>query len=162
MRSGAVGMGHVFVDFIDESVLRPSRTGQALAKLKRHVVVERTGVCLLVRDTQLGQEIDNYAGFDLKLASQLIDANFTHTVAPWRLIQHRQGIRWIALLGPKPYFGSGLSLSAIVTDSISALSSTSTGVISSTAASSSVPLSSAAAASTGSSAGSSPGPSNWT
>ncbi len=90
---GYMAVGRGFFHFVDKSVLRPARSRQALAELKRDVVVERAGVSLLVRDTQLRQEIDNNARFDLELAGQLIDANFTHTVAPWRLITRRRGFK---------------------------------------------------------------------
>jgi hypothetical protein len=40
-----------------------------LANLKGHVVVERTGVRLLVRDAQFREKIENHVGLDFEFAS---------------------------------------------------------------------------------------------
>jgi hypothetical protein len=56
--------------------------GETAAKLQRNLVVERTGVCLLVRDSKLRQQIQEDVRFYFELASQLIDANFTHRGRP--------------------------------------------------------------------------------
>jgi hypothetical protein len=52
----------------------------ALADQQSYVVVERTGVRLLVGDAQFRQRLENYVGLYFELAGQLIDANFTHTM----------------------------------------------------------------------------------
>jgi hypothetical protein len=62
-------------------------TGAALcrdtaAHFERDVVVERTRVGLFVRHAEVAQQIDDHIRLDLKLASQLVDADFTHTVMP--------------------------------------------------------------------------------
>ena len=56
--------------------------GETAAKLQRNLVVERTGVCLFVRDSKLRQQIQEDVRFYFELASQLIDANFTHRGRP--------------------------------------------------------------------------------
>jgi hypothetical protein len=50
-----------------------------LAELQRDVVVERTGVRLLVHDAQFRQHVQNDTRLDFEFSSQLVNANFTHT-----------------------------------------------------------------------------------
>jgi hypothetical protein len=52
------------------------------AHFERNIVVERTGMRLLVRHAELGQEIEDHVWLDLELASQLVDSDFTHTMMP--------------------------------------------------------------------------------
>jgi hypothetical protein len=54
------------------------------AKLQRNFVVQRAGVCLLVRDSELRQQLEEDIRLYFELASQLIDANFTHRGRPSR------------------------------------------------------------------------------
>lgn len=49
------------------------------AEIQHDIVVERTGVRLLIYDAQFWQQIQNDARLDLEFSSQLVDANFTHT-----------------------------------------------------------------------------------
>jgi len=49
------------------------------AEIQHHVVVERTGVRLLVGDAQFRQQLQNDVRLDFEFSSQLVDANFTHT-----------------------------------------------------------------------------------
>jgi hypothetical protein len=58
--------------------------GQPAAKFEHNMVIERTRVRFLVRDAEFGQQIQDDVGLDLQLAGQLVDADFTHTVAPSR------------------------------------------------------------------------------
>jgi len=67
------------------------------ANLQRDVIVERAGMRLLIGDAQFGQNVENDVGLDLKLAGQLVDADFTHTVTPGR-IPSRQGFKNLQLL----------------------------------------------------------------
>jgi hypothetical protein len=57
---------------------RPS-PGNPAAEIQHHVVVERTGVRLLVGDAQFRQQLQNDVRLDFEFSSQLVDANFTHT-----------------------------------------------------------------------------------
>ena len=43
------------------------------------IIVERTGMGLLVVNAQFGQEVDDLAGFDLQLSRELVDADLTHS-----------------------------------------------------------------------------------
>jgi hypothetical protein len=45
-----------------------------------HVVVNRTGMCLLLGDAELRQQLQDPIGLDLELASQLVDPSLLHTV----------------------------------------------------------------------------------
>jgi|HubBroStandDraft_2_1064218.scaffolds.fasta_scaffold41404_2 hypothetical protein len=65
-------------------VRRAVSAGQTPAKFENHVVIERARMRFLVRNAELGQQVQNDIGLDLQLASQLVDADFTHTVAPLR------------------------------------------------------------------------------
>jgi len=47
--------------------------------LQRYVVVERTGMGLLIGDAQFWQQIQNDVRLDFELSSQLVNANLTHT-----------------------------------------------------------------------------------
>jgi hypothetical protein len=49
------------------------------AEIQHHVVVERTGVRLLIGDAQFRQQLQNDVRLDFEFSSQLVDANFTHT-----------------------------------------------------------------------------------
>jgi hypothetical protein len=57
---------------------------ETAAKLQRNLVVQRAGVGLLVRHSELGQQLQEDVRFYFELASQLIDANFTHRGRPSR------------------------------------------------------------------------------
>jgi hypothetical protein len=61
---------------------RAAFRGDTAAHFERDIVVERTRVCLFVRHAEVAQQIDDHIGLDLKLASQLVNADFTHTVMP--------------------------------------------------------------------------------
>jgi hypothetical protein len=50
----------------------------ALPDLQRYVVVERTGMRLLIGDAQFWKQIQNDVRLDFELPSQLVDANLTH------------------------------------------------------------------------------------
>jgi hypothetical protein len=52
------------------------------ANFAHDIIVERTRVGLLVGYAEHGQEVENHVGLDLELASQLVDADFTHTMTP--------------------------------------------------------------------------------
>jgi len=39
---------------------------QQLADVQRHVVIKRTGMCLLIADTQLGQQVEDDTGLHLE------------------------------------------------------------------------------------------------
>src|SRR5580704_17818331 len=104
--------------------LMRSRTRRPVAShtftnLKSYVVVERAGMGFLVHDTQFRQQIENDVRFYFELASQLIDADFTHTVEPQRkFFVRRQGQIQLSSLR-ETHFVSGRSVSSIVTDSLS-------------------------------------------
>jgi len=49
------------------------------AKLQGNVVVERTGMRLLIHDAQFRQQVQNHVRLDFKFSGQLVNANFTHT-----------------------------------------------------------------------------------
>ncbi len=53
---------------------------ETAAHFECDIVVERAGVRLLFRDTQFRQKVQDHVRLDFKLASQLIDADFTHTL----------------------------------------------------------------------------------
>jgi hypothetical protein len=55
---------------------------ETAAKLQRNLVVERAGVGLLVRDSELWQQLKEDVRLYFELARQLIDANFTHRGRP--------------------------------------------------------------------------------
>src|SRR5579863_989068 len=57
---------------------------ETAAKLQRDLVVQRAGVGLLVRHSELWQQLQEDVRFYFELASQLIDANFTHRGRPSR------------------------------------------------------------------------------
>lgn len=82
---------------VEVSLLGTESLTHAKADLERHVIVERAGMGLLVGDAQFRQNVENDAGLDLKLAGQLVDADFTHTVTPWRIPTH-QGFKKVQLL----------------------------------------------------------------
>jgi hypothetical protein len=58
---------------------------ETAADFKGHVIVERTGMRFFVGDAQFRQKLKDNVGLDLELASELVDADFTHTVAPRRM-----------------------------------------------------------------------------
>jgi len=64
--------------------LRRLRLAKTAAKLQRDFVVERAGVGLLVSDSELRQQLEKDIRLYFELASQLIDANFTHSGRPSR------------------------------------------------------------------------------
>jgi hypothetical protein len=49
------------------------------AEVQHDVIIERTGVRLLIGDAQFRQQLQNDVRLDLEFSSQLVDANFTHT-----------------------------------------------------------------------------------
>jgi hypothetical protein len=82
-------------------ILRLSRVGafagaafgsDTPAHFERNIVVERTGMRFLVSYAEFRQEIEDHVWLDLELASQLVDADFTHTMMP-------PGCKKILLLG---------------------------------------------------------------
>jgi hypothetical protein len=79
------------------------------ADLQSDVVVERAGVRLLVGNTQLRQRFQNHVGLDFELASQLIDANFTHTMT-FRRSENKRAVftNFQPLLFPVPRSGPAL------------------------------------------------------
>jgi len=56
--------------------------GHTAAHFQRDIVVDRARMRFLVWYAEIAQQIDDYIRLDLKLAGQLIDADFTHTVTP--------------------------------------------------------------------------------
>ncbi len=55
------------------------RARQTLAQQFRDILVDRTGVSLLLRDAEFRQQVQNRARFYLELPRQFIDPNFLHT-----------------------------------------------------------------------------------
>jgi hypothetical protein len=53
--------------------------GNPAAEVQHDVIIERTGVRLLIGDAQFRQQLQNDVRLDLEFSSQLVDANFTHT-----------------------------------------------------------------------------------
>jgi hypothetical protein len=53
------------------------------------IVFQRTGVRLLVGDAQIRKQLQNRAGLNFQFPSQLVDANFAHTLRLWRGIPFR-------------------------------------------------------------------------
>jgi len=49
------------------------------AEVQHDIIIERTGVRLLLGDAQFRQQLQNDVRLDLEFSSQLVDANFTHT-----------------------------------------------------------------------------------
>ena len=62
---------------------------QAALDLYRHRFIDRAGVGFLLCDAQDREQVEDHVGFDFKLASQLIDADFDHTVCPVVHLRHR-------------------------------------------------------------------------
>lgn len=60
-------------------LLRGIHARHAPAEIQHDIIVERTGVRLLICDAQFWQQIQNDTRLDLEFSSQLVDANFTHT-----------------------------------------------------------------------------------
>lgn len=141
---------------------------ETAAKLQRNLVVQGAGVRLLLRDAKLRQQIEDDVGLDFELASQLIDANFTHTGRPGANFL-APGFQPLYLSFPEPhpaYWGSGDSVFSILTDSFSGSAGKSSmggsSAAASPAATASAALSSAGASSPGGTpAGVSTEPSNW-
>jgi hypothetical protein len=48
------------------------------------IILQRTGVRFLVGDPQIRKQLKNRAGFNFQFPSQLVDANFAHTLRLWR------------------------------------------------------------------------------
>src|SRR5262249_9005081 len=59
------------------------RGGEAVpaAQFDRHVFIDRTGMRLLFRDAQLGEQVENLVSFHFQLSRQLIDPNLLHRKA---------------------------------------------------------------------------------
>jgi hypothetical protein len=55
-----------------------ARAGEALAKHYGHVFIDGTGVGLLLRDPQLGEQVQDRARFYLELPRQFVDPDFLH------------------------------------------------------------------------------------
>jgi hypothetical protein len=101
--------------------VRRRRLPQTAPKLQRNLVVQGAGVRLLVRDSQLRQQLEEHIWFYFELASQLIDANFTHTGRPSANC-FAPGFQPLNLSFSEPtpsYRGSGDSVFFILTDSFS-------------------------------------------
>jgi len=62
---------------------------QAALDLYRHRFIDRAGVGFLFCDAQYREQVEDHVGLDFKLASQLIDADFDHTVCPVIHLRHR-------------------------------------------------------------------------
>jgi hypothetical protein len=54
------------------------RASETAFELERHILVDRTGVRLLLLHAQFRQHVDNDAWLYFKLTSQLIDPDFLH------------------------------------------------------------------------------------
>ncbi len=67
-------------DFFRLNLARSYVPAQPPADLVGHVVVNRTGVRLLLGDAELGQQIQDLIRLDLEFASQLVDPSLLHTV----------------------------------------------------------------------------------
>jgi hypothetical protein len=99
------------------------------------IVLQRTGVRLLIGDSQVRKQLKDRAGLNFQFPSQLVDANFAHTLRLWRGIASRA--RSLVFPGPSfstytPSVTDGSPVS-IVTD---CFSDSSAGKASSAAASS--------------------------
>jgi hypothetical protein len=55
-----------------------ARSAEMGANFLGFVVFERTGMRLLLGDTDFGQHIENRFAFDFQLPGQIIDSNLTH------------------------------------------------------------------------------------
>jgi hypothetical protein len=51
---------------------------EAALEFDSNLFVDRAGMRLLLLHTQFGKHVDDDAGFDLKLPSQLVDSDFLH------------------------------------------------------------------------------------
>jgi hypothetical protein len=56
--------------------------GKPLLDYLSNILIQRTGVCLLLLNAEFRQKIEDHRRFHLQLSGQLIDANFTHMVTP--------------------------------------------------------------------------------
>ena len=74
-------------------------SAQPAAHLRRNVIVERARVRLLVHDAQLGQQLEDHVRLNLQLASQLVDADFAHTMRPGRRYRRAGVVTAKPLLG---------------------------------------------------------------
>jgi len=61
------------------SLFGNATTRNSAAEVQHDVIIERTGVRLLLGDAQFRQQLQNDVRLDLEFSSQLVDANFTHT-----------------------------------------------------------------------------------
>jgi hypothetical protein len=66
------------------------------------IVFERTGMRLLLGDAQFREHLEDRAGFNFQFPSQLVDANFAHTLRLWRGIPSRAR----SLVFPDPSFST--------------------------------------------------------
>jgi hypothetical protein len=53
------------------------------------IVLQRTGMRLLVGDAQVRKQLEDRAGLNFQFPSQFVDANFAHTLRLWRGILSR-------------------------------------------------------------------------
>jgi hypothetical protein len=81
-RRRRLSLGFYYFSFLRR--FRRLPLAETAAKLQRNFVVQRAGVGLLVRDSELRQQLKKYIWLYFELASQLIDANFTHRGRPSR------------------------------------------------------------------------------
>jgi hypothetical protein len=78
-RRGCLSLGFHF-SFLWRFLRLP--LAETAAKLQRNFVVQRAGVCLFVRDSELRQQLEEDVRLYFELASQLVDANLTHRGRP--------------------------------------------------------------------------------
>ncbi len=83
--------------------------------LDRDGFVDRTGVGFLLSDAQLGEHVEDHVRFDLKLAGQLVNTNFHHTVCPAIQLRHR-GCQIKPCSLSRDSAPAGTSATSIVTD----------------------------------------------
>jgi len=85
---GKIDLGLDFIRFGAPRTRRPARslrlTGRAelRAHLVRFMVFERTGVALLLGDSNLRKYIENRFTFNFQLPCQIVDSNLTHLPFP--------------------------------------------------------------------------------
>jgi len=56
-----------------------ARRYEPLPDRQHDIVVERTGMRLLLSNAQIGQQVYDHPGLDFQFPSKLIDSNFAHT-----------------------------------------------------------------------------------
>ena len=81
VRFGQRCRGLLFASFFlgGLAVFFPRWASQAFAQQLRDILVDRTGVGLLLRDAEFRQQVQNRARFYLELPRQFIDPDFLHT-----------------------------------------------------------------------------------